>query len=93
MNSKNIHVWCDELPAFITVDMFTYEALKRKISFHEFHNTKLVSYEADNDLLIQTSDFVSIMPKFFTENTYWSAIWIISYVYKNPLIFNMLKPY
>ena len=53
----------DELPTFVTVDKLTNEALKQNITFHEFHSTETITYETDNDLWIQSSDFVSSIPK------------------------------
>jgi len=53
----------DELPTFVTVEKLTDEALKQNMTFHEFHSTGIVPYETDNDLWIQSSDFVPSIPK------------------------------
>ena len=56
---------CEQLVrTFIIVYKITYEASKQNVSIHESLKAKIVSYEADNDLWIQSSEFVSDIRKF-----------------------------
>ena len=66
----------DELPTFSVADKLSYEKLSSEIHCHEFVSTKVVSYQIDNTLWIQSSEFISGVPKYsikiFRDLTYES---------------------
>lgn len=66
----------DELPEFTVADKLSYESLCNEIHEHVFVNASVVTYQIDNTLWIQSSEFISGVPKYsikvFRDLTYES---------------------